>query len=494
MKKTVLLALTLALCLAAMGANALTMTGLESDTVGRQWENHLFFSRMQALTGVEIQAHGVSDKAEYAALIDGMLTGGAAHDVLFKANLSRGQEIALADSGAIIDLAPHIAQHMPNLSALLEAHPQWREIISLEDGRIVSLPLLNKGERQAIMWINRAWLEKLGLAMPRTLEELTAALTAFAADDPNANGRKDEIGLDLIGVYEMRWLLPYFGIVADDYNLARDAQGEVVFAPELPGYRSFIEQLKAWREEGVLRSDAFTTTHSVLALNTNTDDDETVRSGMFLALTPYPQVHMDAVMDYEPMLLAGPDGAVRWRDLLGEVWTGCFAVTAKCPDVGAALRWADALYAEEGALLAYAGAEDEDYRFDRSGAWSFVLDGGRDINEIRADAVIYTGAPTPGLYPAGFIARVDSEMDRHVFAASDRVRAVSEQVTPAFALSRAQQARADEIAAQLGALVDRGIARFVTGETPLDDQTYAAWLAELEAAGSGELAALYQGK
>ena len=174
MKKTVLLALTLALCLAAMGANALTMTGLESDTVGRQWENHLFFSRMQALTGVEIQAHGVSDKAEYAALIDCMLTGGAAHDVLFKANLSRGQEIALADSGAIIDLAPHIAQHMPNLSALLEAHPQWREIISLEDGHIVSLPLLNKGERQAIMWINRAWLEKLGLAMPRTLEELTA--------------------------------------------------------------------------------------------------------------------------------------------------------------------------------------------------------------------------------------------------------------------------------------------------------------------------------
>ena len=232
--------------------------------------------------------------------------------------------------------------------------------------------------------------------------------------------------------------------------------------------------------------------HGTLALTTQ--EDETVRSGMFLSVTPYTHVAMDAVMDYEPLLLAGPDGSVRWRDLLGEVWTGCFAVTSRCADVGAALRWADALYGEAGALLAYAGVENEDYRVSEDGSWTFVLDHGRDINDIRANAVIYTGAQAPGLYPADFVARVDSGMDRHVFSAADRVRAVSEQVVPAFALGRADQARADEIAARLGAAVDCGIARFVTGEIPLDDETYAAWLAELAAAGSGELTALYKGR
>lgn len=491
MKKTMMLVLALVLCMAAMGAQALTMTGLENDAEERQWEDHLFFSRMQALTGVEMKAHGVSDQAEYAKLIDGMQAGAVEHDVLFKANLSRGQEIALLDSGAVIDLAPHIEKSMPNLSALLEAHPQWKEIISLEDGRIASLPLLNMQERQAFMWINSAWLEKLGLAVPETLEELTHALKAFADGDPNGNGKKDELSLDLLGVYEMRWLLPYFGIVADDRHLARNAQGEIVFAPELPAYRSFIEQLKAWHDAGVLRRDAFTAMHGALALGKQ--EDENVRSGMFLSVTPYTHAPMDAVMEYVPLLLAGPDGSVRWRDLLGEVWTGCFAVTSRCPDVDAALRWADALYTGEGALLAFAGAENEDYRLREDGSWEFVLDGGRDISEIINKAVIYTGAQVPGLYPADFIARVDSPMDRHVFSASERVRAVSEQVVPAYALNQAQQARADELAGQLCALVDQGIARFVMGDTPLDDESYAAWLEELAAAGSGELTALYAG-
>ena len=44
---------------------------------------------------------------------------------------------------------------------------------------------------------------------------------------------------------------------------------------------------------------------------------------------------------------------------------------------------------------------------------------------------------------------------------------------------------------ELSALVDKGIARFATGETELSDETYAAWLDELRAAGSEELVELF---
>ena len=60
-------------------------------------------------------------------------------------------------------------------------------------------------------------------------------------------------------------------------------------------------------------------------------------------------------------------------------------------------------------------------------------------------------------------------------------------------MSLDDQQRADALTAVLGGLVDRGIARFATGEIELNDETYAAWLAELKAAGSGELVALYGG-
>jgi len=489
MKRIAVLLIFAAMIVQAACASALTMAGLETDIVSRQWETNAFFTRMQALTGIETRAHGISEQKEYDELIESMLKGRVEYDALFKADLSREQEYALVDSGAIIDLAPHIDAYMPRLSALFRENPQWKKIVTLEDGRIASLPLINTQERQAVMWLNAAWLERLGLEQPRTIEELTSVLEAFRDGDPNGNGRKDELPLDLLGVYEMRWLLPYFGIVADDYHLARDAQGEIVFAPELPAYRTFIAQLKAWYDAGLLRRDAFTAMHSTAVQSQ--DEDETVCSGMMLSMTPYTHVPVSAVREYVPLLLAGPDGVVRWRDLLGDVWTGCFAVTKACQDVPSALRWADELYGESGAMLAYAGVENEDYVVTDDGTWSFVLDGRRDINAIRSGVVIYTGTSAPGLYPAEFIRRVDSAADRHVFEASEAVHAVSEQVTHAYALSRAAQAQADELAAVLGAGVDKGIARFVTGEIPLDDEHYEAWLEELRSCGGEALTALF---
>ena len=188
-------------CLCAMGAQALTVTGLETETVERIWAANKFFARMEALTGIAVEPKGIAGEEEYAALLDQMMQGDVQTDVLFKANLSRAQEMALLESGAIIDLAPMIDAHMPNLSALLAAHPEWREVITLEDGRIASLPLLNEKERQAALWIHAGWLNKLGVAMPTTLAELETALLAIAGGDPNGNGKKDEVGAELIGVY-----------------------------------------------------------------------------------------------------------------------------------------------------------------------------------------------------------------------------------------------------------------------------------------------------
>lgn len=492
MKKWTALLLTTLLCLCACCAQAFTLTGLETETVERDWSTNKFFSRMESLTGIAVTAQGVTDEEEYAQMLADMQRGDVQTDALFKASLSREQEIALLDSGAIIDLAPLIETHMPNLSALLERHPEWRDVITLSDGRIASLPLLNEGERQVALWINRDWLDALGVAMPTTLSELTDALAAIRDGDPNGNGKADEIGADLIGVYEMRWLLAYFGIVADDYNLARDASGEIVFSPELPGYRAFIELLVDWQESGVLGEEAFTGTHSARALS-NTDEDAPTVSGLLLSVAPYTHVSVDAAMGYEPVLLAGPDGVTRWRDLLGEVWTGCFAVTSACENPGEALAWVDALYAQEGALLGYAGVEGEDYVYTDEGYWAFGAAGSSDVNRLRAEVLMYTGEAMPGLYPSDFIARVDSPIDRHVFEASERVRAVSERVTQPYCLSAADQARADELAAQIGDLVDRGIARFATGEVALTDEAYDAWLAELREAGSEELTALFQG-
>ena len=123
MKKTALLALLLMLTLVTASASALTLTGYETESVTRYWEESRFFPRMEALTGVSMEPKTVLEQDEYDKLLAGMLRGSIPADVLFKAELTRDEERALLDAGAIIDLSSLLEENMPNLSALLEAHP-----------------------------------------------------------------------------------------------------------------------------------------------------------------------------------------------------------------------------------------------------------------------------------------------------------------------------------------------------------------------------------
>ena len=51
-------------------------------------------------------------------------------------------------------------------------------------------------DRPQFMWfINMPWLEKLGLDIPKTTDELYAVLKAFKERDPNGNNKPDEIPL-----------------------------------------------------------------------------------------------------------------------------------------------------------------------------------------------------------------------------------------------------------------------------------------------------------
>lgn len=71
----------------------------------------------------------------------------------------------------------------------------------MPDGHIYSCPQLNKTEGNLIhhYWINKTWLDNLGLEAPTTVDELYDVLVAFRDNDPNGNGQKDEIPYCVVG-------------------------------------------------------------------------------------------------------------------------------------------------------------------------------------------------------------------------------------------------------------------------------------------------------
>lgn len=85
---------------------------------------------------------------------------------------------------------------MPNVTQYFTETPQAYVAAQRSDGSIRSLPG-DSGEdydgSMAHMFINRAWLERLGLDVPTTWDQLTDVLRAFRDGDPNGNGEADEI-------------------------------------------------------------------------------------------------------------------------------------------------------------------------------------------------------------------------------------------------------------------------------------------------------------
>ena len=477
-----------ALVFSAPSCFALNAIGLETDTIGRKWENHLFFERMENLTGIHMEGHAYEDRKTWNERLEKLRAGENA-DVLLKADLTRSEEKVLLNDGILIDLAPFIESCMPNFEALLRSHPEWKTQIALEDGRIASLPEINTESRKVIVWINEKWIKNLGRKMPESLDELTEILEAFRTGDPNGNGKQDEKPCSIIGMWELRWLLPYFGIKANDWMIEKDGQGNPFFVPESENYRLFTETMADWYTRGIIDKDTFTETHIGQAYFSESSE---ANVGLFVSISPATHVPLESVTDYRALLIPYR-GKMVWRDFPGEIWNGCFAVTASCPSPEEALQWADALYAEEAAILSVAGKENEDWKWNEDGYWTFVTDSSRTVDEIRRTVVMNTGTKMPGLYPASFVSKVSSREDRWLSEENQRVKLSVISSESAEILLPSNPKRASSLISSIIRLTDEGTAEFITGEKALTNESWQQWLLELKAAGSEELIEAFGG-
>ncbi|NLC33594.1 MAG: hypothetical protein GX781_09915, partial [Clostridiales bacterium] len=111
----------------SFAADAVSMAGFEDQDTFRNWSENHFFQRMQEKTGIifefEQSMSLESWNTRKAAFFDPQTK---LPEVLFKAELSPAQSMQLLKEGVLIDLAPFIEEHAPNLHALLEKYPQAR--------------------------------------------------------------------------------------------------------------------------------------------------------------------------------------------------------------------------------------------------------------------------------------------------------------------------------------------------------------------------------
>ncbi|MFV0520453.1 MAG: hypothetical protein ACK5LY_09320 [Lachnospirales bacterium] len=203
-------------------------------------------------TGVEIDWINPSDAAtEFQAI---MTSGQDMPDAIMYKYTPQTM-FGYAKNARIIDLAPYLDEHLPNLKKLLAENEDLEKQIVSEDGQILYLPWITQGKYyfEGPM-MRKDWLEATGMEVPTTTDELYNVLKKQkelfdAGELPNAG----ESFYGLSGYPTQTNKLIYGFNTTNDFLLTED--GHVVYGPTTDEYREAMEWYYKLSTEGLLDPD-----------------------------------------------------------------------------------------------------------------------------------------------------------------------------------------------------------------------------------------------
>lgn len=475
----------------AYAEESFSMAGYDDEETNHVWTENLFFERMEALTGVTLELHQYTTAAGWQAAKAAMLAGEEQlPDALFKASLTTQETQAWYEAGKLIDLKPYLAEHAPNLWALLQENPEWLSAITLPGGEIVALPYIDPLQFNNAMWINQQWLKRLNLQTPTTAEELTEVLRAFRDNDMNGNGKDDdEVPLTFSSLWDLRFLAHAFGLNANDYYITTDENGVVSEILTTDANRAFLEWLNLLWEEELIDHDGFS---GLRSLNSTTDEKAEIIYGVMFSSTPAELVPLAAVEQYELLEPMMYDGTRTYRDLTGDVIRGTFAITSACESPETLLKWVDYLYTEEGFILAEAGMAGEEFDWNDDGTWLWVDSAETLTLQTLPGATLRSGTSMPGVSSIDFQMKLDDVSTHRVIDALARLKAIDEEPYPMVWLTAEQQARVDELILEIARYAELQMVWFVAGDVELNDETWAEFCQTVRGLGLEEMISIWQ--
>jgi putative aldouronate transport system substrate-binding protein len=211
------------------------------------------------------------------------------------------------------------------------------------------------------------WLEKLGLETPTTTEEMREVLQAFKTQDPNGNGKADEIP---VTGNTSDYLLPYFmnafiycPQASDTYpsTLALN-DGQVQLQASQDGWREGLRYVASLYEDGLIDPGAFTDNRDATLAKGDNADAIIVGAGTvqhpWLIATPNQKDGRDKAYDPVPPL-TGPGGVQYASYNLPSVPGATFVVTSEASEEAQikAMEIMDYIVSEKGHILGEFGKE-----------------------------------------------------------------------------------------------------------------------------------------
>ena len=213
------------------------------------------------LTNIRLHNTITINRINSSELFDMMMMSGDLPDIVGGDN-REDDFISYGMEGKLLPLNELISEHAPNIKEFLERNKQIKDGITAPDGNIYFLPYVQDGKVARGYWIRKDWLNKLGLNVPNTIDELYDVLIAFRDEDPNGNGQKDEYPMIFRHWYEMIRLTTLWGARTagtDTYvSFYKDKDDQIAHGWWEPEFKEGIKHVIKWYNEGLIDPEVFT--------------------------------------------------------------------------------------------------------------------------------------------------------------------------------------------------------------------------------------------
>ena len=353
-----------------------------------------FFNDMGELTNVHVEWEMIPTEAWTEKISLMFATGTDLPDILYGHScLTTDQVVNYGGQGLLIDMKPYVEKYGENLKALTEEVPGFLKAATTPSGAIYALPAVHgiASNANSAVFINKIWLDKVGMDVPTTTEEMTAVLRAFKeAGDLNGNGVADEIPMSLLAGDSVNGYYAMFGAFGrvDNANHLLVEDGKVVFTAMEDEYKEAVKWFSQLSEEGLLDKETFTQDVATLWARIQSDAPSVGVSSFWSAgWATGAETLEEAHETWLPVpALIGPNGDQQWEKNDTSVYNlVAFCITSSCKYPEVAFRWGDYQYSHDAARDCNFGPLGTTIAQKEDGSYTFLetVNGEPNTGDVR---------------------------------------------------------------------------------------------------------------
>ncbi len=320
--------------------------------------NRTIFKRIEAKTNVHVDWDSIQSDQWGDKISTVMADFKNLPEFIFQAGFSNSDLLKYGSQGVIINLEDYIDKDMPNLKAVFEKYPAYKAMCTDTEGHIWALPWIEQlgSEKTAIQtvgdmsFINKTWLDILGLPVPETTDDFEKTLIAFR---DNADKLKQECSIDgdiipmsfIIndGDQDPAILINGFGEGYGDpdrgTHIAITDDKKAICSATQEGYKKGLQWLNKLYKENLIDQEAFTQDWSTYVSKG--------KSNRYGVLFSWDVANIANLKDYVPL----PPLKADTRNFTPQTASftsgfdrGRCVITAKAEDPDLILAWLDQMY------------------------------------------------------------------------------------------------------------------------------------------------------